>query len=345
VRWRIVIAAVLLCTLAVPAESRQTLDDYQRLLAQYASEPDAAIHVLLTTSSWTRRSIEENVRACLPMKAGFAGDASPCDSRRRALSAMLHAEAAIQLSTSDVPRAAFHMEMSRRIGVQVKDRPAFSEKWFELLTMLPLSAGDIRTARDIVSEAASRLEHSAVPPFLSGVISEVSTMFDFKNLRDPMPPYDRQVSRMRAGMASAARDYGRALAVNPAFTRARLRLGWTLVALEEPGAEKALEMATAAPDRWTRYLSRLFLGSLATRRGQLDRALELYQVARQEGPGFQSACLAVSQTLYALGNQSRSDATAEDCLSVADEDPWWSYRTGGVELSLIGDLRKEVARP
>jgi hypothetical protein len=345
VRSGTIISALLMCAVAVPAESRQSLDDYLALLTRYARDPDGAVQFLTTTPSWNRRSIEDDVKVCMKVTAAFGGDASPCDTRRRALSAMLHAEAAMRLSNTDTPGAAFHFTMSRRVGAYVKDRPAFSEKWYELLTMMRLSEGDTIGARDVAFEAKNRLDHSAVGLFLNGVISEVSTMFDFKNLRDPLPPYDRQSQRIRAGMSSATRDYVSALAIDPAFARARLRLGWTLTVLEEPGAEPALIAAGESTDRSTRYLSRLFLGSLAARRGQLDRALDLYRAARDEGPGFQSACVAVSQTLHALGSQSQSEAIAAQCLTMADDDPWWLYRAGGVEASLIVELRREAARP
>ena len=341
---RIVAVAVLMCTAASPA-SGQSLEAYLSLLGRFATDADGAVEQLVTTAAWTRRSIEDNVRVCLPLKAGMGGDASPCDTRRRALAAVLHAEASMRLSGSDSERALLHFRLARQLGAQIKERPAFTEKWYEFLTMMRLSEGDTVLARELAMEAESHLRGSPIPPFLLGVVREVSVMFDFGNVRERLPRDDQFKRRVNAAMAEADRQYSRALSIDPAFHRARLRLGWAMFVQDDRSAEKMLLLARESPDPSVRYLSKLFLGALAARRMQLDLALSHYQAAREEGPAYQSACVAVSQTLHALAEQARSEAVAAECLASLGDDPWWSYRAGAAEPSLIVDLRLEAARP
>ena len=328
--------------LASPAKA-QSLDEYLVLLQSYATDADGAVDRLVT-SQWRPQTIENNVKACMPAKS-FGGDASPCTTRLRMLSAALHAEAAGRLIDDNRRAASLHLELARRMAGVVKDRTEFTEKWYEFVTMETLSDGDTRSALDLALEASSRLPGSPIGPFLRGIVRDVSAMFNFNNLRDPLPVADRLAQRIYVEMEAAGRDYARALALDPAFVRARLRLGWTLLIRGEPRAEESLTAVASAPDVATRYLARLFLGAWASRRGDFRRALNFFESARDEGPSFQSACLAVSQTLQRLSDQGRSEEIADRCLALSEEDPWWRFRVGASDASLLRGLRVEAARP
>jgi len=69
-----------------PAASGRRFEELLELLTRYAIDAEGAVDGLLTDAKWSRRSIEDNVRVCMPMMSS-AGDASPCDTRRRALAA------------------------------------------------------------------------------------------------------------------------------------------------------------------------------------------------------------------------------------------------------------------
>jgi hypothetical protein len=338
----VIVPLILVFVMLASAAEGQSLDEYLALLNSYADDADQAVD-RLATAPWRPEALDRNVKACMPAKS-FGGDASPCNPRLRALSAALHAEAAGRL-IDDNRGAAAHLEMARRIANVVRDRPAFTEKWYEFVTMQRLSDGDARSALELSLEAGGRLPGSPIAPFLRGVVHEVSAMFDFRNLRDPLPIADRLSQRIRVAMAAAGREYGRALALDPAFLRARLRLGWTQLIRDDPNAEASLTAAAAASDRATRYLARLFLGSWASRKGDHGRALTLFEAAREEGPAFQSACLASSHARQMLADQRRSEEVAGSCLTLTGEDPWWRFRVGAHDAALLRELRIEAARP
>lgn len=335
------VASFLLLLLSAQGAPSLSFEAYLDLLDAYALTPAQAVKQLSETAD--RRSLENHVRACLPMM-NFGGDASRCNPRLRALGALMHAETAEQLLMSNRALADLHFELSRKLAGVLKGRPGFTERWYVLITLMLLSDGDTRSAHQLALEAYGRLERSAVPFFLLGVIAETTVMFDFKNLRDPLSKEPRDERRIRDGLGVAAGSYGRALKIAPESSELRLRLGWTSALLGERGAEATLTAAAKSSDRDVRYLAQLFLGSVAERREDLERALTFYQAARDLGPSFHSACLATSQTLHAMGDQSRSREVAEACLDADEHDPWWTYRVGSYSPELLVELRQEAAR-
>lgn len=340
-RWQL---AMLMVVLLAPPASAQSWDDYLSLLDAYATNPTHAVN-LMTAPAMRQDLLAEHVTACLPRVVQFAGDTSPCRGVRRSLAVVLHTAAAVKVDVTDDALSLFHLQQARRLVDQVR-QPALTEKWYELAVMFLLSRGSVQGASALADDMAGRFTASAVPHYLRGVVKEVGVMFDYGNLRDPLPA-GRAGATTRRTLESSIGDYERALRQDETLVDARLHWGHVRSLLGESGAEAALLLVAGSARRAdTRYLANLFLGSLAERSGKIDAALRHYESARGIEPRAQTACVATSQLLQMRARSDRAAAVARECLDMSGgDDPWWSYRLGAYDSKMVDDLRAMALRP
>jgi tetratricopeptide (TPR) repeat protein len=95
------------------------------------------------------------------------------------------------------------------------------------------------------------------------------------------------------------------------------------------------------------YRSRMALGGLSERAGDLDDAIKHYEAAAASIGSWQVAHLALAHALHASGAHDRARETLQETLSMSTEEDrggWWSYELG-ISLRfqpLLGRMRAEV---
>jgi tetratricopeptide (TPR) repeat protein len=122
-----------------------------------------------------------------------------------------------------------------------------------------------------------------------------------------------------------------AVARDPDLLEARLRLGRVLYRRGDlEAAARELEIVRSrATDDIVKYLSAVFLAAVETRRGRLDRASELYDLALRVFHNVQTAVIGQSQLAYLRGRPAEAAALMVPLLERRDrEDPWWVYVMG-----------------
>jgi tetratricopeptide (TPR) repeat protein len=139
-------------------------------------------------------------------------------------------------------------------------------------------------------------------------------------------------SHSNTGLPAAARRYEQALAEDPAYDEARLRLGRLLVLLNrrEPAARELQRVAAAHTSGWLGAYARLFQGDLAEREGRLDDAITHYRRAVEMQPGLQPAQLALSHALQVTGRGVDATAVLRESLDISFGDTvhgWNAYHT------------------
>lgn len=151
----------------------------------------------------------------------------------------------------------------------------------------------------------------------------------------------------------AARHFRDALTLNGDLTEARVRLGRVL---QERGrladARRELEAEAAMPavnsSGPVHYFASLFLGEVLEAQGDLAGAVTRYRTAVAGWPGCQSAQVALSQALDAMGDRQAAAKALAPLWRTDQErtcdDPWGQYYEGQARrfAPLIVELRRSV---
>jgi tetratricopeptide (TPR) repeat protein len=140
----------------------------------------------------------------------------------------------------------------------------------------------------------------------------------------------------------------KALAVDPAFVEAGLRLGRVLTRLDKHDeALTHLQKAQSSDDPATAYYAHLFAGDATHALGRLDEARRHYQAAIDVFPESQAARLALGVVLRSTGDRAAALAAIEPILGAPsrgpDDDPWWEYYDG--DAAQVDRLLEELRAP
>jgi tetratricopeptide (TPR) repeat protein len=162
------------------------------------------------------------------------------------------------------------------------------------------------------------------------------------------PRYAQRVAS-RAALARAEEHYRRALALEPGFAEARVRLGYVLFRLGRADeASRELQRAVEdARDPDVSYLGTLFLGAVREHAGRLTEAIGMYRKAREIGPACQVSAVALSHALFLTGDRNAAAGVAREAASMSPadcEDAWWSYDYGQARKidETVEALRREI---
>ena len=145
----------------------------------------------------------------------------------------------------------------------------------------------------------------------------------------------RGVSSPQTHLRRADSLLRKALAADPHFVEANLRLGRVLTQLKRP--EEALPYLQAAiadsQDRTVTYYAHLFSGDAALALGRLPDSRLSYEIAVALYPDSQASRLGLAAALRAGGDRPAALATLERTLvkppaSREGDDPWWDYYFG-----------------
>ena len=145
----------------------------------------------------------------------------------------------------------------------------------------------------------------------------------------------RGVSSPQTHLRRADSLLRKALAADPHFVEANLRLGRVLTQLKRP--EEALPYLQAAiansQDRTVTYYAHLFSGDAALALGRLPDSKTSYEIAVALYPDSQASRLGLAAALRAGGDRPAALAILERTLvkppaSREGDDPWWDYYFG-----------------
>ena len=358
-----------LLTLGVlfPAASAgaQSGDDYLRLLRLYRDQPAVAAQ---TVAKLSPQAIDRGIQQC---RAGR------CSLQQIRAAAMLHADAA-ELVIGPDGRAARDQIRSGRELLQIATNltavnhatnadlaalSSFGGRWYALTARLLLAHGHLTVANELAVEGQVRYPESPDLFVVRGLLIEWRTGLgleagDLRGFAVRGELFERPLAQGwalypgNAGFAlqSAAGQYRRAIALDPAHSGARLRLAWTHLLTADRRVWEDVPAAfikNASGD--AQLLAHLLRGTAAEHEKNAPSALAEYQAARVLAPDSQTACLAVSAAHALNGQLSEARVVAGDCLSTGNGaeavDAWTLFRLGLMDATTVEGLREEARRP
>ena len=145
----------------------------------------------------------------------------------------------------------------------------------------------------------------------------------------------------------------RAVAIDPMFVEARLRLGRVLIALERheeglPFLEKAI---ADSPNRLLTFYGHLFSADAELSLDRVEAAQRSYERALKLFPHSQAAQLGLASALRAAGDPEALAAMLPTLTKASDsrdgDDPWWDYYDGDAAQvdELLAGLRAPYRTP
>ena len=151
-----------------------------------------------------------------------------------------------------------------------------------------------------------------------------------------LPPGTRfDVAAERPNLLQAADAFREALAIDPRFTEARLRLGRVsgLLGRHEEALRLLRQVQANNPDARTSYYAMLFAGTEEQALGQADEARRSYEKAAALYSAAQSPHLARSLLAWQVGDSRDALRALESTVRPGQmrsqvDDPWWDYFDG-----------------
>ena len=276
--------------------------------------------------------------------------------RRLSLSLLVHTEAAVRLS--DVNAFAGQLTLAREAvgrlrrfeedlgdSLDTGEREAiriFIRDWY-LVIVSRLQAGEhLAFLKTHVREGLELFRDDPELLLTRGTISEGEAdraIVDRSLAREIYAP--DFVHRWREFMSAAGGDYRAATRRRPELYEATLRWGRICSHLGDRNeARRALdEVAASDGPAHLRYLAHLFLGDLAEREQQPDRARLAYESALALVPTAQAPMLALSLLCDGAGEPECARRWLSRSMAATGRgrlDPWWAYQRG---QAWLGDSR------
>lgn len=361
---------LLICGGLLSVASAQTADPYLQLVRMYRTDPAPAVVSMTRLSSG---AIRDGVRRCVQSAGGFE---SGCRRADLLAGAMLHADAADLVIGPDGSPARDQIHFGREL-LQVAFKVAtinatrnnshdndlrkvvsFSGRWYAVTARLLLAHGHYEVARLVAAEGGVLSPESPDLFVALGLITEwrAGLGWGAGDVRGfilrggrPMPGFESLRGTATQDLLTAARDYRRAIAIDPGHAGARLRLAWVHLVLDDRRVGEDVSagfIKDASPE--ARLLAHLLRGTAAERERKADVALAEYRDARSAAPESQPACLAVSSAQALNGDFAGANATAAECLTLGDDpthvDPWTLFRMGLMDTTTAQGLRDEARR-
>jgi hypothetical protein len=327
----------------------QSADVYLQLLRQYRDQPALAAQ---TAAKLSPQAIDRGIQQC---RSGR------CSLQEIRAGAMLHADAAELVIGADGYAARDQIRSGRELlqiatnlapinhatNDDLKALASFGGRWYALTARLMLAHGYFEVARQLATEGRIRYDESPDLFVVLGLLTEwrAGLGLDGGDLRG----YAVRGELPGPDLEGAARDYRRAMAIDPGHAGARLRLAWArLLANDRRVWEDVSPAFIQSATNEARLLAHLIRGTAAEHERNASSALAEYTAARLAAPDSQTACLAVSSAQALNGELSDARGTAADCLEL-DNDPqtvdsWTLFRLGLMDATTTEALRGEARR-
>jgi Flp pilus assembly protein TadD len=362
----VLVAFALAATTArqtLPGTVESRIAEQHRAVTLYLSgDTDGAIRLLGERKLDEQRELVDRILKLARTRLHELTDATePWTHEAVAALATLHMESALQAYSTRDPmsriRAREHIALAEPLFAFAASWPlrkSADRRWELALGLTALADGEIAWAASFL-EPACRKFPDDVPLLLAcGTLYEgrasMAATTPFVRLSDDLL---RKLRQMRADwLDQAEKQLARALRAEPANPEARLRLAHVR-AMKGENRDAAtllsdIESGKVSADLRTQYLALLFLGQIAQRAGQDERAAALFRRAAALGPGVPTALLGLAYAEHARGDRSRAADLVTRAVSdkAPIADPWWDYRFGQYWLRdpLLASLRAEVRK-
>ena len=260
---------------------------------------------------------------------------------------LLHTEAFLIRSeagpwpTGDVYLLTAHSLVRRLLALAREGQPGIGESermlardWYLLLVSVQHGRADIGRSRAYLEEALKSFPKDAHLTLALGADHEMLSdqSAGYVNYFDTDGRFRRQ-SEVDADdeLGEAIRYMEQAVVLDPKQVEGRLRLGRLLYRRGE--LDRAAQELDAARQLTSqdelRYLALVFRGMVEAARGQYERADSFYTDALRLLPTGQMAAIAKAETAYLRGRVGEAAATIQATLQQAKkDDPWWVYNIG-----------------
>jgi tetratricopeptide (TPR) repeat protein len=348
-------------TAAAQAQSDvRLISAWQKAVVAHA--PGKLDQGVLTISTWSAADLEVIVSAYMQGNGlSLAGS-----FLRRA--AILHTDIAL-LAPNDMSRQSGPNAVATVVDGKVVGEEGLSAHWSVARRLLDAAAGSGDVHREF-TRAWYRATLTALVQDLQ--LADAASHLDtaLKRFPDDAPLqveagcYWEAVARVRSQVTKgifsgasgsinkAAARFGRALALDPGFVEARVRLGHVLLAQKSWAAasRELIPVYDAAVDPSLAYLVAMFLGRAEEQSGQLESAVSRYRRAAELCPYAQSPLLAMSRLARQTGDRAGARRVLDCVMSLpADEtrrwDPWLEYYRWRVhDASTLLDAVRAMAR-
>jgi hypothetical protein len=341
----------------------QSGDDYLRLLRAYRDQPALAAQ---TVAKLSPQAIDRGIQQCRTGR---------CSLQQIRAAAMLHADAAELLigplgyaardqirSGRELLQIATNIAANHATQSDLKALASFGGRWYALTARLLLAHGHSEVARQLSVEGRVRYPESPDLFVVEGLLYEWRAGLgleagDLRGFAVRGELFERELAsgwapyRGNAGLhlQSAATEYRRAIAIDPAHAAARLRLAWAhLLTSDRRVWEDVSPAFIQSAGTEAGYLAHLLRGTAAEHEKNPPSALAEYTAARSLVPGSQTACLAVSSAQALNGQLSEARGTAAECLKPGigpqAVDSWTLFRLGLMDATTVDGLRDEARR-
>lgn len=246
-------------------------------------------------------------------------------SERRAV-VLLHSEAAMR----NVERESVHLEAAEKFLEGIDD-PAFLRRWRLLMARHFRSLMRPWNAIPHLEAARALFPQDVEVTLEAGKAYEMAGWLGSKKM-----------------LENAARMFQAVIDADGGQAEAHLRLGRVRELLGDPNSAVAeIERGLGLSDGPGIQLpANLLLGDLHEARGDLARAIRLYQAAVEADPYCQPAAIALSHALYRARDYEGSREVIEAFLMTTprETDYWWRYVQGDRRLvdRRLEELREEV---
>ena len=362
----VLIAVALAGTTAAQApqgtvESR--IAEQQRAVTVYLSgDTDGAVRLLGERRLDEQRELVERILKLARTRLHELTDATePWTHEAVAALATLHMESALQAYSVRDPMSRIwareHVALAEPLFAFAASWPlrkSADRRWELALGLTALADGEIAWATSFLEPACRKFPDDVPLLVACGTVYEtrasMTATTPFVRISDDLI---RKLRQMRGDwLDQAEKHLARALRAEPANLEARLRLAHVRAMKGENRDAAALlsdiEAGRVAADLRTQYLALLFLGQIAQRARQDERAAALFRRADALGPGVPTALLGLAYAQHARGDRSEAAELAKRAVSTSDQisDPWWDYRFGQYWLRdpLFASLRAEVRK-
>jgi hypothetical protein len=353
--------AVLFCCAVADAQPA----DYLQLLRLYRDQPALAAQTMAKLSP---EVIDRGIQQCREGR---------CALQQIRAAAMVHADAA-DLLIGALGYAARDQIRSGRELLQIatnvtatshatyeelKSLARFGGRWYALNARLLLAHGHTEVARQLAVEGRIRYPESPDLFVVLGLLIEWRAGLgleagDLRGFAVRGELFEKDLAlgsalyRGNAGfhLQTAAVEYRRAIAIDPAHAGARLRLAWVhLLTSDRRVWEDVSPAFIKSASTEAQFLAHLLRGTAAEHEKNAPSALEEYKAARSLVPGSQTACVAVSSAHALTGQLTEARSVAAECLKPGTGAPavdsWTLFRLGLMDAATTESLHDEARRP
>jgi tetratricopeptide (TPR) repeat protein len=347
-------AGIVLLTSTAVGQSQQQPSPagYRDAVMTYMKTGDAEVAVR-PLIGWDQKNLSEAVLATL----------DSADTNLIEAAALLHLEVGVALAGLSTASTAGHFGFGAQLiesiaplkpdvrrnlsAARAGETLTLRSTWFGVAGSAFLSVGDIARARQFLSIALKALPRSPAALTLMGTADEIDgAVYNPEDIESPTLKIRASRERTRL-LLSAQLLYERALAADPNYALAQIRLGHVqfLIGNLKQAGEWLQKGSAGAQDPQHKYAAAMFTGALQQQQKDLDGAYASFERALTIAPKSQSALVALAYVELLRGRPDHAQALSRSYTGTPNsDDGWWAYKNGTLDQAGLRWLRQRVVR-